>query len=847
MAQIENLLESRYYQDGEQTWQDIVVRTIDCLYPTNSPDKLRLYQAMMTGTFLPSSPVLMNAGLEYPMMCSCFVLPIHDNIDDIMRSLHQTVRIQKYGGGVGIDFTPIRPEGSKISTTGGKASGPVSFAKFWNAAMEVIRQAGKRQGALMGVLNWKHPDIETFLEAKQKEGYLTNFNLSVGLDKEFWNKLEFKYEKVVKLLMKMATAAYNNGEPGVLFLDNINANSAYDERITATNPCLPKDSWVLTKDGLITVGELKTGEEIWSEEGWTTVLRKESRGVKQTFKYEFTGGTFYGTADHKVVSREGKIEVDNAENIEVTGGPSYGAVDIFPQNIMDGLLLGDGSWHEGCLGPRLYIGEDDQDYFSSEISSLLVRKAEEKGTAELYEVLTFLREEDFSPPYERHVPDVYMRATRKHKRGFLRGLYSANGSVCGGRITLKTSSPQLREDVQILLSSLGIRSYFTINKAHDVDFDNGTYTCKESYDINITRDRDLFLRDIGFLQKYKMEKAHNLGPTHEGTTYTSKISREYIGIEEVFDITVDNKSHTFWNNGLNVSNCGEVPLPPFGACCLGSINVANCLDYEKGRVTFNFRDFRHYVRVGIRALDRVIAESWWPWVQIEHFELENWPLGLGIMGLADTLAMLGLPYSTYGAVKFTNTLMAEMRATAEKESARLSEVKEHPKHKTLLSIAPTGSISMLSDWLSQFCSYSIEPYFTLAGSKNVEQGTFVIKNRALTLASKIRGFRITEEDREVIAQTGSVQETSLPDNEKDVFRTANEISPYAHLEMQSMVQKHVDNSVSKTINMPKESSVQDIVDIIIDAHARGCKGLTVYRTGSRQDEVIECPSGSCDL
>ena len=170
---VQNLLKQRYYRPGDTIWSDIASRVAHFLSPVSGHQATQFFNTIVDFELIPSSPVLMNAGSDKPMMCSCFVLPVSDSIAAIMKSLTDTVMIQKYGGGVGLNFSPIRQEGSIVSSTQGRASGPVSFMEFWNAAMNVIRQGGKRQGAMMGVLNVDHPDLQLFLAAKSQEGKLT--------------------------------------------------------------------------------------------------------------------------------------------------------------------------------------------------------------------------------------------------------------------------------------------------------------------------------------------------------------------------------------------------------------------------------------------------------------------------------------------------------------------------------------------------------------------------------------------------------------------------------------------------------------------------------------------------
>lgn len=213
---------------------------------------------------------------------------------------------------------------------------------------------------------------------------------------------------------------------------------------------------------------------------------------------------------------------------------------------MDGLVLGDGSVHKASNNlVYLCIGKDDEDYFSSEIQDLIIQHR--PGLDEYaYEIKTTIIPDELPYTFQREIPERYFKADQKTVLAFLRGLYSANGSVVKTRVTFKTASSKLRDQLQILLSSVGIRSYYTTNKSKRVKFSNGDYVCKESYDVNISTDRDIFYENIGFLQDYKMKK---LLVTLDGIKKSDKhhdiISTTYLATEEVFDITVDNKSHTY--------------------------------------------------------------------------------------------------------------------------------------------------------------------------------------------------------------------------------------------------------------------------------------------------------------
>lgn len=212
----------------------------------------QFYDLMTSLDFLPNSPTLINAGRELNQLAACFVLPIGDSIDSIFETVKHAALIHKSGGGTGFSFTRIRPKNSPVKSTGGIASGPVSFIQVFNAATEAIKQGGVRRGANMAVLDITHPDIEEFITAKHNPNCLQNFNISVALNTEFMEAvfqdtayyLSFEGKKYGKrnardTLKLIARQAWENGEPGIIFLDRINKTNPTPElgSIEATNPC----------------------------------------------------------------------------------------------------------------------------------------------------------------------------------------------------------------------------------------------------------------------------------------------------------------------------------------------------------------------------------------------------------------------------------------------------------------------------------------------------------------------------------------------------------------------------------------------------------------------------------
>lgn len=212
------------------------------------------FKIMTSLLFLPNSPTLMNAGTPVNQLSACFVLPVEDSLEGIFTSLKHAAIIQQNGGGTGFNFSHLRPKDSPLTTAQGRASGPISFMKVFNAATENIRNGGKRRGANMGILNVDHPDIESFIEAKKEMDNLSNFNISVGISDAYMNAVELNEEwplvhpntrqvirkvNAKKLWGNIVANAWQTGDPGLIYLDTINSANPTPAlgRIESTNPC----------------------------------------------------------------------------------------------------------------------------------------------------------------------------------------------------------------------------------------------------------------------------------------------------------------------------------------------------------------------------------------------------------------------------------------------------------------------------------------------------------------------------------------------------------------------------------------------------------------------------------
>lgn len=301
--------------------------------------------------------------------------------------------------------------------------------------------------------------------------------------------------------------------------------------------------------------------------------------------------------------------------------------------------------------------------------------------------------------------------------------------------------------------------------------------------------------------------------------------------------------------------CGEQPLLPYESCNLGSINLAHMVTTQNGKPEINYLKLGNTIRTAIRFLDNVIEVNNYPLPEIATMTRNNRKVGLGVMGFADMLIQLGIAYNSHAAAIVAEEVMKFLQEESRKVSAFLAqergvfpnfkgsiydrEGKLKVRNATVTTIAPTGTISMIAE-----CSSGIEPLYAIVYEKNVLDGQHLLEiHPDFKRVALEEGF-YSDELMKMVATSGSLNKIyGIPKRIREVFVTAHDIEPRWHVTLQAAFQKYTDNAVSKTVNFKNAATVKDVEEVFLYAYELGCKGVTVYRDGSRKNQVITTGTG----
>ncbi|OPX88021.1 MAG: Ribonucleoside-diphosphate reductase NrdZ [Pelotomaculum sp. PtaB.Bin104] len=865
--------------------------------------------------FVPSTPIWANMGKpDRPWQPSaCFVLSVEDSLHSMYETLMSTAMIFKSGGGVGYNFSTIRPRGSLVRSTKGKASGVVELIKLYNASSDMVMQGGVRRGASMGILNIDHPEILDFINSKLNGG-LTNFNLSVGVTNAFIEALEqgadwplqFSGEvhevlPTAALWEQIVKAAHACGDPGIIFLDTIQAyNPIPGKQLNCTNPCVTGETWVLTDEGPHMVKELLDRQ-------FTTIINGKhyKTGLNGFFKTAtkpvvalntLEGHCLRLTSDHKVLrvmnrtryilkyewtpvsdlAPGDKIVLHNHRSLgkwpgALTEGEGY----------LLGLLVGDGTlkrdsavlsvWQrETAVNDTGVNGSFSMMKTALDFAMELPHRRDFTGWSLIKDrneyrlKLGYLKDlaqrMGLSPGNKRITPEIE-KASSDGYAGFLRGFFDADGTVTGDQkkgvsIRLSQSNLEILHAVQRMLLRFGINSTVYKNRRQagvkfmpDGKGSLKEYNIKTQHELVISNDNILvFAECVNFEDCEKNQKLQRL---IKG--YRRKVNRERFlatvtsvteaGIEDVYDVQVPG-ANAFDANGIFAHNCGEQPLLPGESCLLGSINLARMVA-DNGLLNRDLLNDTVYHAV--RFLDNQIDIAEYPLPMIAEATRATRKIGLGFTGLADALIKAGMPYDSAEGRKYAGEITALIQETASAASRELGEQrgcfpdwensKFYPLEKRRNAACITIAPTGSVTTMAGCEGYGIEPIFAVAYKKSTNVAGDFEVFSPLFLKA-CREHGVSQAVLEEVARRGTCQDVvGLPEHIARVFKGAQDIAPKDHILMQAEVQKYVDNAVSKTINLPGSATADDIGQCYLTAFKLGLKGITVFRDGCKEGTV----------
>lgn len=839
------------------------------------------YKMMSNLDFLPNSPTLMNAGRPLGQLSACFVLPIEDTMEGIFGTLRDAALIHKSGGGTGFSFSRIRQAGARVSTTNGQASGPLSFMEAYNSATGTVAQGGCFVGETKvmtdhGPVQIKDLTAGTMVLSMDHAGniiytsctdpFLTKRDVSVisvaigeddtvicTPDHPFMVDYkkgdngggEFIYKKAIEL------------KPGDTVISHLYLVDKPDAKKRAVSPYNTPAN-IITHYRVRAVTMQHATRDVWNVEIPDThnYAVCTSYGDNNDTEHDVYFCTF--VSNTRRGANMGLLRVDHPDIVDFIK-VKEDLTKLTNFNLSVGITA---KFMEALKNHTTYdlvdphTGEVVSSIDANEVWDMIIHSAWKCGEPGII-FLDRINESNFLKPLYGEIEGTNPCVV---------GTTPITIRLPDGTITERIIESLVDQEVEVWngreWSKATPRVTGTNQPVMTIAFSNGRWIRCTPYHKFIMatgkRENAEALKVGDVLAPWKLPECPD-DETGE-SVYVDMVSPVAYVADKVYCLT-ETKRHAFMANGVVVGNCGEQPLLPYEACNLGSINLANFVLNEEGPVSTRTVDYTRLnlvVRTAVRFLDDVIDVNNYPMPQIREMCLSTRKIGLGVMGFADMLHKLGIPYNSEEGFDLARSVMQLIQETSHQESYRLAtERGAYPAYDKLVmlqrekgdseeipaiyrrnamvtTIAPTGSISAIAG-----VSSGIEPLFANVFYKNVMDNDYLpVVNLELMKCLQEAGVLTPELEEKIKNSPTIAHMEEIPEHIRRVFVCAHDISPEAHIKMQSVFQKYTDNAISKTVNFNEDATEDDIRAVYEMAYAFGCKGVTVYRNNCRANQVL---------
>ena len=703
--------------------------------------------------------------------------------------------------------------------------------------------------------------------------------------------IHYRTIKARELWDAIIESAWSSAEPGVWFRERYNksSNSHYFAPIIATNPCVTGDTRIHTARGMVTARELFDSEQqvevvVDGRFGVQATTTPASRviytGQKQVYRLQTKEGYFLrATADHRVMTPSGWIELkdlqsgDHIHILNRKGG--FGREGSLEIGRALGWMMGEGLAETEAVTIS-FFGDEKRELapmFAQHVDGLVQPQTAHRSTVGVQEVptrdeartiwkrLPFLGEPYVLPENKFRVHDGVFKGTEDMQRGFIQALFTAEGTLLdgldgdekGGSVRLASNHLELLEGVQQVLLNFGIAS--RIHRNHqlpdyrmspDVDRQPKVYGREAQHELAISnQNMAVFAEQIGFISERKQKALESyIGNRIKRGLYSEKFVATVDavieeGMEAVFDLT-EPLTHSFVANNLVVHNCGEQGLPAFGVCNLGAINLSKFYDADNHDVDWETLDTT--IRYATRFLDNVIDATPYFFDENKKQQLSERRVGLNNMGLAELMIRLGIRYGSAESLTFIDKLYSFIARASYETSIELAQERGAFEMFDADKFIQSGFMqSMPDDIRERVHKHGIRNVTLLTQAPTGTTGTMVNTSTGIEPFFSWKHYRKSRlgyhEENAQIAQDwldAHPNETKLP----DYFVTAMELTPEEHIRVQAAIQRWVDAAISKTANVPNSYTIEETRALYEYMYELGCKGGTIYRDGSRSEQVL---------